>query len=120
MHGIPSFLHYVFIVIIIIISVNIMYHGLVILMGKNDYVHAIFEIRPLNSKSEVPSVYLGHIRNLHKCLILLISSKVVVRGPTPTLLILNFLEILKYKKDMQSNGGFVKIHLQILSTYTKK
>ena len=44
MHEIPSFLHYVFIVIIIIISVNLVSHGLVILMGKNDYVHAIFEI----------------------------------------------------------------------------
>ena len=95
MHEIPSFLHYVFIVIIIIISVNLVSHGLVILMGKNDYVHAIFEIRPLNSNSEVLSVYLGHIRNLHKCLISLISSKVVVRGSVPTLLILNFLEILK-------------------------
>ena len=95
MHGIPSFLHYVFIVIIIIISVNLASHGLVIPMGKNDYVHAIFEIRPLNSNFEILSIYLGHLRNLHKCLILLISSKVVVRGPTPTLLILNFLEILK-------------------------
>ena len=95
MHGIPSFLHYVFIVIIIIINVNLVSHRLVILMGKNDYVHAIFEIRPLNSNFEVPSVYLGHIRNLHKCLISLISSKVMVRGSAPTLLILNFLEILK-------------------------
>ena len=95
MHGIPSFLHYVFIVIIIIISMNLTSHGLVIPMGKNDYVHAIFEIRPLNSNSEVPSVYLGHLHNLHKCLILLISLKVVVRGPAPTLLVLNFLEILK-------------------------
>ena len=109
-----------FIVIIIIISVNFASHGLVIPMGKNDYVNAIFEIRPLNSNFNIPSVYLGHLCNLHKCLISLISSKIVVRGPAPTLLILNFLEILKYKKDMQSNGGFVKIHLQILSTYTKK
>ena len=77
MHGIPSFLHYVFIVIIIIISMNLTSHGLVIPMGKNDYVHAIFEIRPLNSNSEVPSVYLGHIRNLHKCLISLDRKSVV-------------------------------------------
>ena len=48
--------------------------------NKNDYVRAIFEIRPLNSNSEVPNVYLGYIRNLHKCLISLISSKVVARG----------------------------------------
>ena len=85
MHEIPSFLHYVFIVIIIIISVNLVSHRLVILMGKNDYVHAIFEIRPLNSNSEVLSVYLGHIRNLHKCLISLISSKVMVRGSAHTI-----------------------------------
>ena len=78
MHGIPSFLRYVFIVIIIIISMNLTSHGLVIPMGKNDYVHAIFEIRPLNSNSEVPSVYVGQLRNLHKCLISLISSKVMV------------------------------------------
>ena len=95
MHGIPSFLHYVFIVIIIIISVNLASYGLVIPMGKNDHVCAIFEIRTLNSNSEVSTVYLGHLRNLHKGLISLISSKVVVRGPAPTLLVLNFLEILK-------------------------
>ena len=58
MHEIPSFLHYVFIVIIIIINVNLMSHGLVILMGKNGYVHAIFEIRPLNSNS---SALKGHL-----------------------------------------------------------
>ena len=46
MHEIPSFLHYVFIVIIIIISVNLMSHGLVIPMGKNDYIHAMLVIRP--------------------------------------------------------------------------
>ena len=80
MHEIPSFLHYVFVVIIIIISVNLVSHGLVILMDKNDYVRAIFEIRPLNSNSEVPNIYLGYIRNLHECLISLISSKVVARG----------------------------------------
>ena len=53
MHEIPSFLHYVFIVIIIIIiiSVNLVSHELVILMGKNGCVHTIFEIRPLNSNS---------------------------------------------------------------------
>ena len=85
MHGIPSFLHYVFIVIIIIISVNLVSHSLVILMGKNDYVHAIFEIKPLNSNFKVPSVYLGHIRTLHKCLISLISSKVMVRGSAHTI-----------------------------------
>ena len=95
MHKIPSFLHYVFIVIIIIISVNLMSHGLVILMGKNDYIHAMLVIRPLNSNSKVSSVYLGYIRNSYKCLILLISSKVVVRGSAPALLIFNFLEILK-------------------------
>ena len=80
MHEIPSFLHYVFIVIIIIISVNLASHGLVIPMGKSDYIHAIFEIRPLNSNSEVSSVYLGYIRNLHKCLISLISLNVVAQG----------------------------------------
>ena len=69
-----------FVVIIIIINVNLVSHGLVILMDKNDYVHVIFEIRPLNSNFEVPNVYLGYIRNLHKCLISLISSKVVARG----------------------------------------
>ena len=95
MHEIPSFLHYVFIVIIIIISVNLMSHGLVILMGKNDYIHAMLVIRPLNSNFKVSSVYLGYIRNSYKCLILLISSKVVVRGSAPALLIFNFLEILK-------------------------
>ena len=58
MHEIPSFLHYVFIVIIIIISVNLVFHGLIILMGKNDYVHAIFEIRPFNSNS---SALRGHL-----------------------------------------------------------
>ena len=46
------FLHYVFIVIIIIIiSVNLVSHELVILMGKNGYVHITFEIKPLNSNS---------------------------------------------------------------------
>ena len=46
------FLRYVFIVvIIIIISVNLVSHELVILMGKNSYVHTISEIRPLNSNS---------------------------------------------------------------------
>ena len=61
MHEIPSFLHYVFIVIIIIINVNLMSHGLVILMGKNGYVHAIFEIRPLNSNSSALKGHLVHI-----------------------------------------------------------
>ena len=55
MYEIPSyffFLHYVFIVIIaIVITVNLVSHELVILMGKNGYVHIIFEIRPLNSSS---------------------------------------------------------------------
>ena len=41
------FLHYVF----IIITVNLVSHELVILMGKNGYVHIIFEIKPLNSNS---------------------------------------------------------------------
>ena len=50
MYEVP-FLHYVFIVIIIIISVNLVSHELVILMGKNSYVHTIFEIIPLNSNS---------------------------------------------------------------------
>ena len=89
------FLHYVFIVIVIIISMDLMFYGLVIPMGKNDYIHAMLVIRPWKPDSEVPSVYLGYIHNLYKCLILLISSKVVVRGSAPTLLILNFLEILK-------------------------
>ena len=53
------FLHYVFIVIIVIvISVNLVSHELVILMGKNGYVHTIFEIRPLNSNS---SILRGHL-----------------------------------------------------------
>ena len=51
MHEIPSFLHYVFVVIIIIINVNLVSNGLVVLMGKNGYVHVVFEIRPLNSNS---------------------------------------------------------------------
>ena len=58
MHEIPSFLHYVFIFIIIIINVNLVSHELVILMGKNGYVHTIFEIRPLNSNS---SALRGHL-----------------------------------------------------------
>ena len=46
------FLHYAFIVIIVIvITVNFVSHDLVIIMGKNGYVHIIFEIRPLNSNS---------------------------------------------------------------------
>ena len=61
MHEIPSFLHYVFIVIIIIISVNLVFHGLIILMGKNDYVHPIFEIRPLNSNSSALRGHLVHV-----------------------------------------------------------
>ena len=40
------FLHYMLIVIIIIINVNLMSHGLVIPMGKNDYIHAMLVIRP--------------------------------------------------------------------------
>ena len=52
-------LHYVFIVIIIIIiGVNLVSHELVILMGKNGYVHTMFEIKPLNSNS--PALR-GHI-----------------------------------------------------------
>ena len=58
MHEIPSFLHYVFIVIIIIIIVYLMSHELVILRGKNGYIHTIFEIRPLNSNS---SALRGHL-----------------------------------------------------------
>ena len=81
------FLHYLFIVIVIIINMD--------LMCKNDYMCAMLVIKPWNPNSEVPIVYLGYVRNLHKCLISLISSKVVVRGSAPTLLILNFLEILK-------------------------
>ena len=40
------FLHYVFIVIVIVISMDLMSHGLVIPMGKNDYIRAIFVIKP--------------------------------------------------------------------------
>ena len=41
-------------------------------------------IKPWNPNSEVPSVYLGYVRNLPKIktLILLISLKVVVREST--------------------------------------
>ena len=46
------FLHYLLIVITaIVITMNLVSHELVILMGKNGYVHIIFEIRPLNSTS---------------------------------------------------------------------
>ena len=76
------FLHYVLIVFVIIISMDLMSYGLVILMGKNDYIHAMLVIRPWNPNSEVPSVYLGYIHNLYECLILLISSKVVIQGST--------------------------------------
>ena len=41
----------IIIIIIIIISVNLVSHELVILMGKNGYVHTISKIRPLNSNS---------------------------------------------------------------------
>ena len=55
MYEIPSyffFLHYVFIVIIaIVITVNLVSHELVILIGKNGYVCIIFEIKTLNSNS---------------------------------------------------------------------
>ena len=40
------FLHYVLIVFVIIISMDLMSYGLVILMGKNDYIHAMLVIRP--------------------------------------------------------------------------
>ena len=40
------FLHYVFIVIVIIISMDLMFYGLVIPMGKNDYIHAMLVIKP--------------------------------------------------------------------------
>ena len=40
------FLHYVLIVFVIIISMDLMSHGLVIPMGKNDYIHAMLVIRP--------------------------------------------------------------------------
>ena len=40
------FLHYVFIVIVIIISMDPMSYGLVIPMGKNDYMRAILVIKP--------------------------------------------------------------------------
>ena len=40
------FLHYVFIIIVIIISMDPMSYGLVIPMGKNDYMRAILVIKP--------------------------------------------------------------------------
>ena len=40
------FLHYIFIVIVIVISMDPMSHGLVIPMGKNDYMHAMLVIKP--------------------------------------------------------------------------
>ena len=39
-------LHYVLIVIVIIISMDLMSHGLVIPMGKNDYMCAMLVIKP--------------------------------------------------------------------------
>ena len=54
MHEIPSFLHYVFIVITtIVIIVSLVSYESVTLMGKNGYVHIILEIKPLNSNSSV-------------------------------------------------------------------
>ena len=41
------FLHYV----LIVITMNLVSHELVILMGKNGYVYIIFEIKSLNSNS---------------------------------------------------------------------
>ena len=66
-------------------------------MCRNDHISVMLVIKPQNPNSEVPSVYLGYVRNSPKIkpLISLISSKVVVRGSTLTLLILNLLEILK-------------------------
>ena len=83
------FFHYVFIVIVVIISMDP--------MCENDYICAMLVIKPWNPNFEVPSVYLGYVRNSPKIkpLILLISLKVVVRGSTSTLLILNLLEISK-------------------------
>ena len=40
------FLHYIFIVIVIVISMDPMSHELVIQMGKNDYMHAMLVIKP--------------------------------------------------------------------------
>ena len=40
------FLHYVFIVIVIVISMDLMFPGLVIPMGKNDYIHTMLVIKP--------------------------------------------------------------------------
>ena len=40
------FLHYVLIVIVIIISMDLMFYGLVIPMGKNDYIRAMLVIKP--------------------------------------------------------------------------
>ena len=40
------FLHYIFIVIVIVISMDPMSHELVIPMGKNDYMHAMLVIKP--------------------------------------------------------------------------
>ena len=52
-----------FIVIIIIIIVYLMSHELVILRGKNGYIHTIFEIRPLNSNL---SALKGHLVRICK------------------------------------------------------
>ena len=40
------FLHYVFIVIVIVISMDLMSHGLVIPVGKNDYIRTMLVINP--------------------------------------------------------------------------
>ena len=55
----PFRLHYAFIVIIVIvITLNLVFHEFVILMGENGYVHIMFEIRSLNSNS---SALRGHL-----------------------------------------------------------
>ena len=53
------FLRYVFIVITaIVITVNLVSHELVILIGENGYVHIMFEIRSLNYNSSALRGYL--------------------------------------------------------------
>ena len=81
------FSHYTFFVIVITVSMNP--------MCESDNICAMLVINPWDPNFEVSSARLGYGRNLHKFLILLISSKAMVRGSIPILLILNFLEISK-------------------------
>ena len=81
------FSHYTIFVIVITVSMNP--------MCESDNIRVMLVIKPWNPNFKVPSARLGYVRNLRKFLILLISSKAVVRGSTPTLLILNFVEISK-------------------------